>query len=231
MIGILTVSHNRPKIDKAFCLMIARITKDYPGMFLPICAVSLPEEARTFEEHGIETYLYANNPVSNKHNYILGKLKDRVTHVLHIGSDDIINNNYLNELLKYKDNDLVWGVGLYFLSSSKGLVRFWDMPFRQAAGPAKLMSAELMDRCNWHIWEDGLDHALDHSCYRIMEPHIRTKHIFKAIDIDGIMVDIKSDVNINPFETFARIGKPVNIDYLYNRLSEPEVNYLKSLQQ
>jgi hypothetical protein len=92
MIGILTVSHNRPKIDKAFCLMIARITKDYPGMFLPICAVSLPEEARTFEEHGIETYLYANNPVSNKHNYILGKLKDRVKHVLHMGSDDIINN-------------------------------------------------------------------------------------------------------------------------------------------
>jgi len=93
------------------------------------------------------------------------------------------------------------------------------------------MSAELMDRCHWHIWEDGLDHALDHSCYRVMEPHIKTKYIFKAIDIDGIMIDIKSDFNINPFETFARIGKPVNVDYIYSKLSEPEVNYLKSLQQ
>jgi len=46
MIGILTVSHKRPKIDKAFCLMIDRIMKDYPGIFLPACAVSLPEEKK-----------------------------------------------------------------------------------------------------------------------------------------------------------------------------------------
>ena len=229
MIGIMTVSHKRPRIDKAYCLMIDRIMKDYPGIFLPVSVVSIPEEAKLFQEHGIETYVYDNNPVSNKHNHILAKLRGRVTNILHLGSDDVIDNNYLDELLAHKDLDLVWGVGLYFLSSVKGIVRFWDMPFRNAAGPAKLMSAGLMDRCDWHIWEDGLNKGLDHSCYRVMEPHIQSKHIFRVQDVNGIMVDIKSDVNINPFERFAGVGKPISIGYLYNKLSLPEVEYLKSL--
>jgi len=211
--------------------MIDRINRDYPGLFLPVCVVSVPEEAKLFEDHGVETYVYPNNPVSNKHNFILSKLAGRVSHVLYLGSDDIIDNNYINEMLKHKSKDLVWGIGLYFYEARSARVRFWDMPYRRVAGPAKLMAAKLLDKCDWHIWNDGIDHGLDHSCYRIMEPHIETKHIFRIKDVNGLMVDIKSEMNINPFSNFVRSGIPASAEAIYKRLSEHEVEYLHKLRE
>ncbi|HLO59819.1 MAG TPA: hypothetical protein VK179_13810 [Bacteroidales bacterium] len=228
-IGLLTVAHKRPEVSKAYCLMVDRLMKDYPDIFLPVCAVSLQEDFDIFNSHGIETYIFPNDPVGAKHNFILGKLRDRVTHVLHLGSDDLINNNYVDELIKNAKNDLVWGVGLYFLSLRTGQARFWDMPYRNVAGPAKLISKRVLKAVDWKIWNDRLNKGLDHSCFSILEPHIKSRHIFQITDVNGLMVDIKGSYNINPFETFLRVGKEVDREHIYNKLPAAEVEYLKSI--
>lgn len=229
MIGLLTVSHKRPKIDKAYCLMTDRIMKDYPGVFLPVCVVSLAQEAELFREHGIETYVYKNDPVSDKHNYIFKKLRGRVSGVLYLGSDDIIDNRYIDELLSNRDKDIVWGVGIYFYQADTGIARFWDAPYRHAAGPAKLISERLLDKCDWTIWKDGLNNRLDHDSYQIMEPFIESRHVFKVRDTGAVMIDIKSDFNINSFKTFAQMGIQIDAEFLYNKIGSSEADYLKLL--
>ncbi len=228
-IGILTVSHKRSRIDKCFCLMFDRLQASYPGLFLCVIAVSIEEEMKVFTDHGIEAYLYKNNPVGEKHNYVLKMLEGRCSHVLHLGSDDIIDNNFMNALIKGAEKDIVWGQGLVFYSVQDKKARFWDQPFRNVAGPAKLMRSELLDRVNWHIWDDAINKGLDHSCFLTMEPLISSKLVFQSNKVGGLLLDIKSEVNINPYHKFAKIGREVGLEYIYKRLSTPEVEYLKSL--
>ena len=229
MIGILTVSHNRPKIDEAYCLMIDRLTRDYPNTFLPIATVSVEEEMETFKNHGIEVYQYKNNPVGEKHNFTINKFRDRVSHIIHLGSDDIIDNNYINEILKHQGVNIAWGIGVYFYDTQNKVARFWDAPYRQVAGPAKIISAELLDKCNWHIWDDTINSGLDHSCWKGMLPHIGSQATFRVKDINGLMVDLKSETNINLYRPFSTIGNQIEAEFIYNKISKPEADYLRSL--
>jgi hypothetical protein len=228
-IGLLTVSHKRPTIDRCYCLMVERLMVSFPGLFIPVVVVSIEEEKKTFEEFGIETYLYKNNPVGEKHNFILEKLRGRCTHVMHIGSDDIIDNNYAAMMIANSENDIVWGRGISFYSVKKKCARYWDEPYRNVAGPGKLISAGLLDRVNWHIWDDNVDQGLDHTAFKTMEPFIESRFVFNVKNADGLYVDIKSEVNINSYDRFAGCGKELGVDYIFNRISKKESDYLKSL--
>jgi hypothetical protein len=228
-IGLLTVSHHRPHIDKCYCLMVERLMRDYPGLFLPVAVVSEAEEMITFEDSGIETYQYKNNPVGEKHNFILNKLRGRVTHVLHLGSDNIIDNRFIDELLKGADCDIAWGRGIVFYSVRLKVARYWDSPYKVTAGPDKLISAELLDRVDWHIWDDTKDSSLDHSAFATLEPHIKTKYTFMARELGAMLVDIKSDVNINSFNQFCNCGTEIGVNYIYKKISTEESEYLKTL--
>lgn len=223
----MTVSHNRPRIDKLWCLQIDRIMNDFPGIFLPIAGVSVPDEAETFREHGIETHIYKNNPVGEKHNHVLKKLKGRVTHVLHVGSDNVVCNNFIEEILRHLDKDIVWCLGVYFVLAGTWRARFWDLPYRDAPGPGKLMSAELIARCGWGVWDSTRDNRLDHTSYDIMKPHVKTLHTFKLMDAGALLIDFKSEVNINPYRSFSSVGIPVDVDSIYPRLSQAETDYLR----
>jgi len=228
-IGIPIISHKRPKIDKCFCLMVDRLMNDYPGLFLPVCVVSLEEDKAVFEEHGIETHLYKNNPVGEKHNYCLSLLKDKCSHVFHIGSDDLVDNNYMNELIKFADKDIVWGRGLVFYSVRRKMARFWEEPFKNFAGPNKLISARLLDKLDWHIWDDDIDKGLDHSSSLKLLSMAESKHIIMIRSIGGLFVDIKGETNINGFEKYINNGREIGIDHLRKRLPANEWEYLKSL--
>lgn len=228
-IGLLTISHNRPQIDKCFCLMVERLRNDFPDIFLPLCVVSIEEEKDIFEQYGVETYLFPNNPVGKKHNFGLDKLKGRCSHVFHIGSDDIVDNNYVVNLLKGSDKDITWGQGLVFYSVKFKTARYWEEPFRTIAGPGKLISAKLLNKANWHIWDDDIDKGLDNSAFQTLSPFIESKYVFITKPTKSLFVDIKSEVNINPYRGYANHGREIGLPYIFEKLSQKEVDYLKSL--
>jgi len=209
--------------------MVDRLRNDYPDLFLPVCVVSLKEDKKVFEEHGIETHLYKNNPVGEKHNYGIKQLQGRCSHVLHLGSDNIINNAYVDQIIKYADNDYVWGMGMIFYAAYSMKARYWELSNTNIGGPGKLLSAELLDKVDWHIWDDNLDRNLDGSCYKILDPHIKSKRRFLNKAAGAIIVDIKSEVNIHPFQMFINNGTMLDPEYMYKRLSQVEVEYLQSL--
>lgn len=228
-IGLLTISHKRPKIDKIFCLMVDRLRRDYPDLFVPVCVVSLEEDKKVFEEHDIETYIFPNSPLGAKHNYGLSKLRGRCTHVLHLGSDDVINNRYMDELIKNADKDIVWGTGITFFSSSGKRARYWAESNRGIGGPGKFINAKILDRVDWHIWEDCLERNLDASVNETLKPVIRSKKLFEAKKVGGLLMDIKSEMNLHHYQLFINNGFPVETDAIYSKLSKEEAEYLKSL--
>jgi hypothetical protein len=228
-IGLLTASHKRPNIDKCWCLMADRLRNDYPDLFTPVAVVSLPEDKKVFEEHSVETYLYENQPLGTKHNYLFSKAKGRFTHVLYAGSDDIVNKNYVDEVLKNEDKDIVWGVGIWFYSVSLKQARFWDAPYHHAAGPVKLISSKLLDQVNWVAYKREQFNNLDHKSWDIMNPFIKSQYSFNVKDIGGLQMDIKSEVNYNPYSRFINNGIGVDLNDIYNKLPEIESDYLKSI--
>jgi hypothetical protein len=209
--------------------MIDRLRNDYPDLFVPIAVVSLESDKIVFEEHGIETHLYKNNPVGEKHNYCLRLFRDKCSHIFHVGSDDLVDNNYMNEVIKYADRDIVWGRGLVFYSIKRKAARFWEEPFRNFAGPNKLVSASILDQLDWHIWDDNIDRGLDHASSINLFTVVKTKHIIMIRNIGGLFVDIKSETNINSYEKYMNNGREIGIGHLQKRLPANEWDYLQSL--
>ena len=229
MIGIVTASHKRPEIDKLWCLSVDRMRLCYPGYFGVIAVVSEEEDRKVFEDHNIEVHTTDNNPLGTKHNFLFAKARGRFTHLLYIGSDDIIDNNYLDELLRHTDKDIVWGQGLTFYEVTSHRARFWDAPYKRVAGPAKLINAKVLDAIDWVAYIPEVNNNMETKSYALMEPFIKSVHTFKVEEVGGLMMDIKGKTNINSFKEFANVGREMSLQYIYDRLSKEEVDYFKTL--
>jgi hypothetical protein len=232
-IGILTSAYKRPHISKAFCLMIDRLLRDYPDLFLPVCIASLEEDRALFEKHHIETYIHQNRPLAGKWNLGLSKFRGRVSHVMVIDSDDIVNNNYINQLLANSDNDLVWCRGVYILCAEKngfkGSVRFWDAPYKTFGATAMLISGKLLDKTDWKIYKGTEDDMMGYSSHEFLLPHITTEYKFQLRETGSILLDIKSEESINSFKDFIGSGMEVDFNTMLSMVSEKEADYLKLL--
>jgi hypothetical protein len=233
MIGILTSAYKRSHISKAFCLMIDRLLEDYSGLFLPVCIASLQEDRILFEEHGIETYIHQNRPLADKWNLGLSKLKGRVTHVMVIDSDDIVNNNYMDQLMANSDNDLVWCRGVYILCAEKnsfrGLVRFWDAPYKTFGATAMLINGKLLDKTDWKIYKGTEDDMMGYNSHNFLLPHINSEYKFQLRETGSILLDIKSEESINRFKDYAGNGTETSFNVIISMFSKPEATYLKWL--
>lgn len=233
MIGILTCAYKRPHISKAFCLMIDRLLWDYPGLFIPVCIASLAEDKALFDVYGIETYIHDNRPLAGKWNLGLSKLKDRVTHVMVIDSDDIVNNNYINQLIANADNDLIWCRGVYVLSaernSFKGRCRFWDAPYKTYGTTGILINGTLLDKTDWKIYEGTEDDRMGYNSHNYLLPHITTEYKFQLRETGSILLDIKSEDSLNNFKDYANNGIAIDFNLIASMFSEVEADYLKSL--
>jgi hypothetical protein len=230
MIGIVTASHKRPEIDKLWCLSIERIRISFPDIFGVVVVVSEREDKKVFEDHDMEVHITKNEPLGTKHNFLFNRAKEwGFTHLLYLGSDDIVDDNYITELLKHQDKDIVWGRGLTFYSVQQHRARFWDAPYQNAAGPAKLINARVLDAVNWTAYYPENNNNLEHKSYEIMSPFIKTKHIFSVSEVGGLMMDVKGKTSINSYNQFANVGIERSLEYIYSKLSVEEVKYLKSL--
>ncbi len=213
--------------------MIDRLLIDYPGLFIPVCITSLEEDRALFEEHNIETYRHQNRPLAGKWNLGLSKLTGRVTHVLIIDSDDLVNNNYIDQLIANSDNDLVWCRGVYILSVErngfKGKVRFWDAPYKDFGTTGVLINGKLLNKSDWKIYEGAEDDQMGYNSHKFLSPYIASESKFQLRETGSILLDIKSEESMHSFKDYAGSGIEVDLDTILSMFSEPESDYLKSM--
>lgn len=233
-IGISTQAYKRKEINLAFCLMIERLQESFPDLFLPVCVYSIPGDNEIFEAYGIQCFQFENKPLGEKFNYGFQQLRGKVTHVFYIDSDDIVDNTFIENLISRSGADIARCMGVYFLCTDKntaynGKARFLNNTYRSYGATAVLYNANLLERTDWKIYQGFENDKMGYNSGEFMNPFIKTVEIFRLDDSGSMLLDLKSSTNMNSFTQFARTGVEIDPEFLYKKLSEKEVNYIKSL--
>jgi hypothetical protein len=97
-IHILTCFYKRPEVTRIFLEGIRRLQSEFNISYTFVC--SLQEDIDLIESEGFKTYLFANEPLSNKWNFGLNTaMRTDFDELLILGSDDLISNEGVKLLL------------------------------------------------------------------------------------------------------------------------------------
>ena len=184
---------------------------------LPVVAGSEGEKSRCVAERNGFTYIEVENrPLGAKWNAALSLLRwQNIDGTVILGSDDLLNERFFHVLKRYIDEGcLLLGLDTFFvLEPRNGRLMEWMgyLPPREgeSVGAGRFLHRELLERLNWHLWDDSLNGGLDRSMWR----RLKTDAILRNEKFDsktvccqeeGIaLVDVKSSVQINGLEGLA----------------------------
>jgi len=156
-------------------------------------------------KNGFEYHEYPNTPVSHKHNKVVEVCKNKdVDGIVYVGSDDIIDDVFFDEYIKCINQkiDFLGFTDVYFLTENH--LGYWggyksDTPrYNEPIGPGKFYSKKLLDKLNWKPWGNAeLNRGLDRLCWNELNSQSDiTKKIKKCTEINGHIIDIKTETNI-----------------------------------
>jgi hypothetical protein len=146
------------------------------------------------ESYGFKYVECANNPVSEKNNYLIQQTKGYKA-VIILGSDDFLTDE---TLLSYKDLDLdtfdVYGFEYchFYDVKSKGLYLFQSKG--QTVGAGRVYTKKLLEAINYDLWSRPQNKGLD---------YLALKKAFafgKEVIIKGDVLDVKHELNITSHE-------------------------------
>lgn len=218
-IGVVSAMWQRLELtDLVFSHIADMKTALAPFMeLLPVVAGSEGEESRAVAEKNGFSYIETENlPLGAKWNAALSLLRDQdVDGVVILGSDDLLNDRFFHVLKEsLEEGYLLAGLDTFFvLESRSGRLMEWlgYLPPREgeSIGAGRFLHRELLERLNWHLWEDGLNAGLDASMWRLLRADAdRRGQSFTSRTIncrkEGIvLVDVKSSTQFNGLENLA----------------------------
>ena len=203
-IHILTALWKRPEITDIFIQGCKRL--GYPvtasisqESYIPIC-----------DANDINWIMTPNSPLGAKWNAGLREaLNHEWDYLLILGSDDLISGDLIDRYLSYEGWDMIGVRDLYLYKDGK--VKYFASKRLKTIGAGRLIKRSAIKGV---LWEPYRDKGLDGSCSQKMKQWgMREKAIKMG---DSIVVDIKSDVNMNSFDKLE--GEIVN-----KRLNLPEL--------
>lgn len=226
-LGLITINHNRPKILKLWCAQVKRL-RVQTHIDIPAVVVSEKEDKSICNSFSVVHITQENRPVTAKWNTAMKYMQSiNAGSTMILGSDDIISTDYFYDTLNKINNgsDYVGTTTLYFYCGQgvdKGkLVR---LDHRKTLGTARTVSKTILDQCDWTLWTEEKNWAMD---------AIATKNIVKYAQkktiAQGMVVDVKTKQNLNSYNVWGRRLPVCNPLEFYNTLSEEEFKILQSL--
>lgn len=85
-----------------------------------------------------------------------------------------------------------------------------------------------MDKLKWQPWKLSRDKGVDQVLWREVQPRWVNPHFFIGRDVGAIIVDIKSNDNINKLDKWIKTPR-VSPQPILNFLSDKEKEILKKL--
>lgn len=218
-IGVVSAMWGRLELtDKVFAHIAAMRKAVAPFMeLLPAVAGSEGERSRAVaEKNGFAYIEVENRPLGAKWNAALSLLRERdVDGVVILGSDDFLNERFFHVLKRVLDKGCpLAGLDTFFvLEGQSGRLMEWlgYLPPREgeSIGAGRFLHRELLDRQNWHLWEDGLNEGLDASMWRLLRKSAAQSGTpFSPVTVncraEGIVLtDVKGSTQITGLETLA----------------------------
>lgn len=180
---------------------------------IPLCA-----------KYGVHWVKYENFPVGRKKNFGLKKAKEfDFDFLMEIGSDDLVTNDLLTQYLDYVDKWKFFGVrDAAYIDSSSGACR--RLISNSTYGAGRMIHKSILELSGYSLWKDNISQAMDNnSVFSLMRKGIFYKQV-PPMDVPGV-IDIKSNVNIWPFNHF--LGKEYDIKNIYEKLSPKEIELIE----
>lgn len=205
-IGIALPLWGRPRITGIVLDYYAAL--QVPGVELVLVAMTSPEDPNPPARHPAWEYVEApNSPLSDKWNAGVRSLKDRVDGLLVLGSDDLITAGYITQASKLLHHfDFVYGSASHFLDSVTG--RMCRVRVRRL-GAGRTLGRELLEKLDWAPWPEGVERGCDGAMDRrivAVFPLFRERRM-ETDNEKRVVLDIKSDVNMWPYERLAAMGR------------------------
>jgi hypothetical protein len=174
-------------------------------------AVSGPnfeEDRRLVEQYRGRYVGIANSPLGAKCNAAVELLRD-CDAIMGLGSDDLICSRGARALLEALDDaDMAGFLDLYLYDLERHELWHWPgyegLRKRETVGPGRVVKRWLMDELEWAPFGDDLDFNLDRSMFEKLSGIQFTKATLKCLDADCMLVDVKTQTNINPMAHIRR---------------------------
>jgi len=159
-----------------------------------------------------------NLPLNKKHNNVLLETKKfNPDAVVLIGSDDIISKEVIYEYIKSIQHGVEYmGFSdLYFYDDGLHYFTGYDSSKKDITlGAGRFFSKEFLDKIKWDLWGDvPRNRGLDTASYEKIKLYSPITKILRLIDIDGMILDIKSNQNITNIDNIKN-KKKIGLDFL-----------------
>lgn len=215
----------RPEITELCFLGIERM-KTHPDYDIEVLSVLSEDEMKPLcEKYGVNWVEHDNEYLGRKKNFGLKACERfKFDYLMEIGSDDLIMNELLDLYKPYIGLHDLFGVkDIAYVDTETGACRRLRSNGNYGAG--RMISRSILEKMNFTLWQDDLKMGMDNnSTWRLL----KYKTMFYHVNSESpMLIDVKSDVNIWPFNHL--VGQPYDINLLFERLSEAEVDKLKSL--
>jgi hypothetical protein len=200
---IVTGMWKRPDIFDIFAKHTATL-----GIDVIVAGSEGKVSQRQAEKYGFKYIEIENQPLATKMNATTIKaVEDGYSHVICLGSDDLISKELLNEFIRLmkKGYDFIGVLDWYFYDTTTGKASYWGGYIdRQrkghTCGAGRVISASLLKEWNNAPWEvqhsDFLDNSMQGKLLKTNR-HVKT---FRLKDRGLFAVDVKSSTNMTPFE-------------------------------
>lgn len=210
-VSLVTCVWHRRELTRAFWVWAARLRRRWAishGIALDLVAgASNDEDAALASAAGARVVMHENAPLGGKFNAALLAARDAdPAMVLIMGSDDFFCDRTADALGDAVRADRSVGFrDLYYLDLATGVTRYLKgyrvkSRWLEPVGPGTLHRRELLDRLHWRLWDATRHHGMDNSRFATLKAHGAMPDLLWLTDIGATMVDVKSDVNLWPFD-------------------------------
>jgi|DEB0MinimDraft_10_1074344.scaffolds.fasta_scaffold06579_4 hypothetical protein len=200
---IVTGMWKRPEVFKIF----GQHYKDL-GIDVIVAGSEGKESEKLAKKYGFHYIEIENQPLATKMNATTLKAKELgYTHVICVGSDDLLSKELIDEYLKLmrKGYDYIGVTDFYFYEMESSKAAYWGgyrdrQRLGHTAGAGRVISRTLLDEWDWKPWDDKDSKYLDNSMQTKLRSSLHPKTTFSLKEKGLLAVDIKSQVNMTPFE-------------------------------
>lgn len=200
---IVTGMWKRPEVFKIF----GQHYKDL-GIDVIVAGSEGKESEKLAKKYGFHYIEIENHPLATKMNATTLKAKELgYTHVICVGSDDLLSKELIDEYLKLmrKGYDYIGVTDFYFYEMESSKAAYWGgyrdrQRLGHTAGAGRVISRTLLDEWDWKPWDDKDSKYLDNSMQTKLRSSLHPKTTFSLKEKGLLAVDIKSQVNMTPFE-------------------------------
>jgi len=222
--------YNRHDLERLVIERLLKQSKKF-GFEVVVCG----SEGTISEEvaEGCHYVEYMNFPVSDKHNYLLEKVRELdVDGVVMSGSDDIFNDEFFEYIytLSPEEENVIGLKECFFYSTRLNQAGHWKgyKDGTQSVGAGRFFSKKVLEQLDYRLFGRHLDKGLDSSCNRKLV-ELGIKDIVKENkEINSYVLDIKHTQSLTR-DTLVQGCEPLEVDTLKNIFGKDIINKIKAL--